>query len=116
VKSSLRVQQSISPGMSSGKFDDSFDPFTAGVTEEDFGQLSSGEPAEARGKFDCQFRDVTLKHRRAATIEFGLERGDDGRMVMPAVVDAVSGEEVENAIAISGMQSAPTQWMYRTFR
>jgi hypothetical protein len=47
---------------------------------------------------------VTLKHRRTAAIEFGLERGDDCGMVMPDVVDAVSGEEVENATAIRGVQ------------
>jgi hypothetical protein len=74
VKRSLRVQQSISLGASSGKFDNSFDAFTAGITEEDFGEFSSREPAQAFGKFTGEFRDVTLKHRRTAAIEFGLER------------------------------------------
>ena len=52
--------------------------------------------ASSRG----QFGNVALQHRRAATVQFLLQRGDDRRVVVPGVVNAVARQEIEDPPAV----------------
>ena len=54
--------------------------------------------ASSRGKF----RNVALQHRRAAAVEFLFERGDDRRVVVAGVVDAITRKKVEDTAAVGG--------------
>ena len=49
-----------------------------------------------------ELRHVALQHGGTGAVQFFLERGDDGGMIVSGVVYAVAGEEIENAAAIGG--------------
>jgi len=67
----------------------------------------SGTMSEAIGPVQVRelggkLRHMALQHSWAGAIQFFLECGDDGRMVVSGVVHAVAREEIQNAAAVGG--------------
>src|SRR5581483_11728987 len=104
MKCPLCVQQSASTRVCARKLDDGFHSLATRAAKKCFGHGSPGQPAQARRKFTGKLRNMTLEHRRTAAIKFGFERRDDRRMVMADVVNAISREKIQNAVALSGLQ------------
>jgi hypothetical protein len=87
-----------------GKLDYGFDAFTAGAAEKHLGQAATATLAELRREFAGEFGHVTLQHRRTAAVELGFEGSDNVGMVMAGIVDAVTGEEIDDLPPIIGLQ------------
>ena len=51
--------------------------------------------------------NVALQHGRTVTIQFPMERLYNGRVVVAGIMDTISGEKIEEAPAILGMQFNP---------
>jgi len=68
--------------------------------------MAAGARRKALRQLRRQPRHVALQHGRPFAIQFFLERGDNGRMVVPDVMHAVAGEEIENAPAVRGEEFA----------
>ncbi len=98
------AQEAVAAGAGAGKLDGGFDAFAARAAEEHFGEASAGEAREAIGQLAGELGDVALQHGGAAAVEFILERFDDSGVVVAGVVDAIAGEEVEDAAAVGGKE------------
>ncbi len=104
MKGATGGQESGSIGCGTGKLDGGLDSFASGGGEIDLVEAAAGPGAELLGEFTGSSSYVTLQHGWAASVEFGVERIDDLRVVVAEVVNAVSGEEVEDGTAVGGAQ------------
>ena len=74
------------------------------LAKEDLLQVAARQLAQPLGQFACQFRNVTLQHRRTAAIQFIFQRLNNPRMIVPGVVHTVSGQKVQVALAVLAEQ------------
>ena len=89
-------------GMGAREFDGCLDAFAAGAAEERLVDAAPGEPAKPRGEPPGQPGHVRLQHGGSALVEFVFQRGDDARVIMPGIVDAIAGVEIEDDAAVRG--------------
>ena len=101
MKSAVGVEQTGSPGVGAGKLDGSLDAFAARAGEEYFGQPPPGAVTKTFRQFARQFRNVALQHNGAALLQLVHHGGQYVRMIVTDVVNAVSGEKIENATAVT---------------
>src|SRR5438309_4896796 len=96
----LRRQDSRTPGMRPRKLDRRLHSFASRRTKEGALQSSPSSLAKFFSKFSCQVGDVGLNHGRPAAPQFLLKRRNHVRMVVPDVVNAVSGKKIQNPSAV----------------
>src|SRR5207302_5562157 len=92
------------PRMRPREFDCGFHAFTSRRSEEDLRETATGTFTQLLSQFSGKIRNMRLNHCRTAALQFALQRADYIRMVMADVVNAVSGEEVENPPAVIGKE------------
>lgn len=98
------VDDIVAAGVGAGKLDDGLDALTSGAAEEDLGELSAGMFAKGAGECAGFGDDVALEHGRALALELGDKFRDDVGMVVSDVVDAVSGETIEDGAAVLSVE------------
>src|SRR5690348_13701857 len=49
---------------------------------------------------------MALQHRGTAQVELAMQRLDNSRMIMSGIMDTVSGEKIEDHLAIAGIEFA----------
>jgi hypothetical protein len=104
MKRTGRVDHSGAPGASSRKLDHRFDTFASGAAEKTFLQPPAASLAQLRRKLARQFWDVALQHRRTEPRKFRLQGTYYARMIVPRVVNAIPGKEIQNATAVISKQ------------
>ena len=98
----LAIKQAGAAGVGARELDGGLHAFAAGIGEVDALESAAGELYQALRELGGELRHVALQHGGAGAVQFVLERGDDGGMVVAGVVHAVAGEEIENAAAVGG--------------
>ena len=106
VKRAFGIQQAGAPGGGARELDDGFDALAARTGEKHALQTAAGARRQALRQFRRQPGHVALQHGRPLAIQFFLERGNNGRMVVPDVMHAIAGEEIENAPSVRGEEFA----------
>ncbi len=102
VECAFGIEQAISAGARARKLDGSFHAFAARAAEEYLFQVAASQTAELRCEFAGELRNMALQHRGPGAVQFIFQRGQDRRMIVPGIVNAVAGEEVENACSFRG--------------
>ena len=102
VKGGTGGEESGAVSRGAGKFNGGLDAFAAGGGEVNLCKAAARAGAELFRKLACRGVDVALQHGGAIAVELGVKGVDDLRVVMAEIVDAVSGEEVEDVAALSG--------------
>jgi hypothetical protein len=100
----LGVKQTASAREGAGKLDGGFNALAAGAGKEDLGKRATRPGAELGSQLAGEVADMALQHHRPAAVQFVLERGDDARMIVTGVVNAVAREEIEDAGAVGGKE------------
>ncbi len=100
MKSAVGVEQTRAPGVGARELDGGFDAFAPRAGEKYFGQPSSGATTKTFRQFTRQFRNVTLQHHRTTLFQFITDSCHHIGMIVPHIVNTVSGEKVQNATAI----------------
>jgi hypothetical protein len=86
--------------VSAGKLDGRLYTFAARTAKKDFPKFAASESTEPLSQISSQPRDARLNHGWAARFQLFAQRGYDRRMAMPDVVDAISGEKIENTPSV----------------
>ena len=104
VKRALAIEQRIAFGGRARELDRGLDALAPRAGEEDLLQVAACQLAQSLGQLACQFRNMTLQHRRTAAIQLILQRLNDPRVIVPGVVHAISGQKVQVAVAVFAEQ------------
>jgi hypothetical protein len=99
VKRARRIQQSRPSGGGAGEFDRALNALASRAGEKDFAHFAARQSAKPLRQLTRQIRHMALQHRRAAAAKLIAKLLDDVGMIVARVVNAVSGEEVEDHIA-----------------
>ena len=106
VESAIVVKKANAAGLRASELDGRLDGLAAGTAKEGFAQIPTRAHAVSTGEFTRQFGDVALQHRVTASIDSSLNCGNNLRMIMPSVVDAIAGKEIDDAPATGEQLSA----------
>jgi hypothetical protein len=90
--------------MRPGKLDGCFHALASRRTEESLREAAAGAITQFLGQFPGKVCNMSLNHCRAASLQFILQRANDLGMVVANVVDAVTGEKVEDPPSVVGEQ------------
>src|ERR1700687_4515631 len=104
MKATGRIHDARASGMRAGELDYSFDSLASRTAKEGPGEPPAGAVAQPRGEFSRQFRDMALQHRRTVAVELVLERGNHSGMIVADVVNAVAGNEIQDAPPAGGVE------------
>ena len=96
MKAACGVKDAVTPRMGAGEFDNGLDTLAAGTGKKGFRQATAGALAEFFGELAREVRYVTLQHRRTGFVELIFQSRDQPGMVMADVVDAITGNEIED--------------------
>ena len=107
MERSVRIQQTVAPGVRARQLDGGLDAFTPGTRKESLGQLSACAPAQLLSQFSSCFGHMGLNHGRTTALQFFAKRRNDRGMVVPNIVNAVTGEKIENASSVRSEQFRP---------
>ena len=99
MEGALGVQETIAFGMRARKLDGGFHALTARTAEEYFLQIAAPQATKLRRKFAGEFRNMALQHRRAGAVQFVFQRRQNRKVIVPGVMNAVAGEEIEDTCA-----------------
>ena len=98
MKSILAIKQRIAFGRCSRELDGGLDTLATRAGEKDPFQIAASKRAQTLGQFACQFRNVTLQHRRPPAIQFLLQGLNNPWMIMSRVVDTVTRQKIQIAL------------------
>ena len=104
MECALGVKQSVAARVGARELDGRLHAFAAGVGEIDALEFAAGELHQPLRELGGELRHVALQHGGTGAVQFFLERGDDGGVVVSGIVNAIAGEEIENAAAVRGKQ------------
>lgn len=90
MKRAFREEQAAAPGVGPGEFDRRFHALAAGTGEVSLFQAAGGASAKAAGQLARKFGHVALEHHRPSSVQFVLQRRNNGRVVVPGIVNAVT--------------------------
>ena len=91
-------------GVGSRELDGGFHPFASRRSEERLRQTATRALAQLLRQFSGQIRNVRLNHRRTTALQFALQCPHHRRMIVTDIVNAVTGEKIENAPSVVGEQ------------
>ena len=104
MESILGIEDAGASGVGAREFDDGLDAFAARAGKERFCQSPAGFLAQSLGQLPGEARNVRLKHGRAELIELSLQRGDEARMIVTDIVDAIAGIKVDDPPPFDGFE------------
>src|SRR5690349_6253266 len=100
MEAAFGVNDAVAAGRGARKLDRRLDTFAAAAAEINFLQSIACKLTYTFRQFAGDLRNVALQHRRAALIQLVLEGLHYIRMVVAGVVNAIAGEEVQDAPAV----------------
>src|ERR1700681_250481 len=106
MKTAFRINNSSAASGGSRKLDCRLHTLAAAAAEGNFFQFPARQLTQAPRQFAGDLRHMALQHRRTTPIHFVLQRLNDVWMVVPAVVNAVAGQEVQDATTVLREQLA----------
>src|SRR5579862_9233954 len=100
MKSSACINDARAAGMSAGELDGGFHSFAAGAAEKSLRQAAARPGAQFRGQLPGQIANLALEHGWTMPVQFFVERGQDFRMVVSGVVDAIARKKIDDPAPI----------------
>jgi hypothetical protein len=106
MESPSTIEESSTISGGAGELDRRLNTFAAGAAEENLAQHAASPRAQLLAELSRTLRHMRLDHRRPAAIEFLAQCREHYWVIVSNIVNAVTGEKIQDASAVVGKELA----------